>query len=156
MRQDYETEAIKLAKAVDIAIDSFTKYPPKDFTKENVDHFVNVYSEWKDSILNPEPKFRKIASLKYHIQDVFTYFQEGGGEAVEHFWRQLAKENLGYVREDKLRKIIDRGKIKGRIEYELVIDSLVVAEQDGRITTQEAKQLSEMIGEFETRGKKKK
>ena len=67
-----------------------------------------------------------------------------------------SKENLGYVREDKLRKILDRGKIKGRIEYELVIDSIVVAEQEERITKQEATQLSEMIGEFETRRKNKK
>ncbi|EMS32935.1 hypothetical protein C943_00942 [Mariniradius saccharolyticus AK6] len=156
MKKDYDTEAIKLAKAVDIAIDSFTKFPPKDFTKENLDHVVKVYSEWKNSILNPEPKFRKIASLKYHIQDVFTYFQESGGEAVEYFWRLLDKENLGFTREDKLRKIIDRGKIKGLIEYDLVVDSIVAAEQEKRISRQEANQLSKMLGEFESRKQKKK
>ncbi|MBK6398413.1 MAG: hypothetical protein IPF75_09140 [Bacteroidetes bacterium] len=156
MRQNYETEAIKLAKAVDIAIDSYTKYPPKGFSQENLDHVVNLHYEWKNSILNPEPKFKKLASLKFEIQNVFTYFQEGTGDTVEYFWRQLSKENLGYVREDKLRKILDRGKIKGRIEYELVIDSIVVAEQEERITKQEATQLSEMIGEFETRRKNKK
>lgn len=156
MRQNYDTEAIKLAKAIDIAIDSFTKYPPKDFTKENLDHFVNVYSLWKESILNPEPKFRKIASLKYHLQDVFTYFQEGAGEAVEHFWKQLDKENLGYVREDKLRRVIDRGKIKGRIEYDLVVDSIVASEQVRRITLEETKLLSKMLSEFESQGRKKK
>lgn len=156
MRPDYDTEANKLAKAVDIAIDSFIKYPPQDFTKENVDHFVKTYSEWKESILNPEPKFRKIASLKYHIQDVFTYFQEASGQTVEYFWKQLDNENLGYVREDKLRKILSRGKIKGYNEYTLVVDSIVVAEQEKRITKQEAQQLAEMLGEFELRGKKKK
>ena len=156
MRQDYETEAIKLAKAIDIAIDSFNKYPPKDSKKENLDHIISVYYEWKDSILNPEPKYKKIASLKYSVQDVFTYFQEALGETVEYFWRQIAKENLGYIREDKLRKILIRGKIKGRIEYELAIDSVVVAEQDGRITEQESKQLSKIIEEFEAREKKTK
>jgi len=84
---------------------------------------------------------------------VFTYFQEAAGDAVEYFWRQLAQENLGYVREDKLRKILAREKIRGRIEYELVIDSLVAAQQGGRITEQEAKQLNEMIGKFETQAK---
>lgn len=156
MRKDYDTEAIKLAKAVDIAIDSFIKFPPKDFTKENVDHFVNLYSKWKNSVINPEPKFRKIASLKFHIQDVFTYFQESDGEAVEHFWRQLGKENLGFTREDKLRKIIRRGKIMELIEYDLVVDSMSAAEQEKRITRQEAKLLSEMLGEFESRKQKKK
>lgn len=156
MRQDYNTEAIKLAKAVGIAIDSFIKYPPKEFTKENVDHVVKVYSDWKDSILNPEPKFRKIVSLKHHVQNVFTYFQESGGEAVEYFWKLLDKENLGYTRKDKLRKIIERGKIKGRTEYDLVVDCMVAAEQAKRITAQEANQLSEMLGKFESQTTKKK
>lgn len=156
MRQDYDTEAIKLAKAVDNAIDSYSKYPPKGFTQENLDFVVNLHYEWKNSFLNPEPKFRKIASLNYDIQAVFTYFQEGAGEAVAYFWEQLTKENLGYVREDKLRKILDRGKIKGRIEYELAIDSIVAAEQVGKITKLEAIQLSEMIGGFETRRERKK
>ena len=156
MKPDYDIEANRLAKAVDIAIESFSLYPPKNFTKENLNHFINVYSGWKNSILNPEPKFRKITSLKYHIQDVFTYFQEGSGDAVEHFWKELAVQNLGYVREDKLRKIINRGIIKGRIEYDLVTDSIVSAQQVGRITEQEANQLSEMLGQFETKSKKKK
>jgi len=154
MKLDYDVESKRLARAVDIAIDSFCRYPPKDYTKENLDHTINVYSEWKNSILNPEPKFRKIASLKYHIQDVFTYFQEGSGEAVEQFWKEIAIENLGYVRVDRLGKIIDRGIIKGRIEYELVQDSLISAQQVGRITEKEAKQLSEMLGRFESKGRK--
>jgi len=156
MKLDYDTEALKLAKAIDIAIYSFCKYPPEDFTNEHLDHFVNIYSGWKASILNPEPEFRKSTSLNYHIRNVLTIFQEGSGEAVEHFWQQLSKENLGYVREDKLRKIINRGKIRGRIEYELVVDSIIAAQQEKRITEAEVKKLSKMLGEFELRGKKKK
>jgi hypothetical protein len=155
MNRNYETEAIKLAKAIDIAIDAFVKYPPKDFTEEHIDHVVSVHNEWKNAVLNPEPKFKKIASLKYDIQNVFTYFQESSGETVEYFWRQIKNESLDYVREDKLRKIIERGK-KGQIEFDLVTDSLVAAEQDGQITKEQAGQLSRMIGEFEKRGKSKK
>lgn len=84
---------------------------------------------------------------------MFTYFQEGNGETVEYFWQQLSKENLGYLREDKLLKIISRGKIKGRLEYDLVIDNLVAAQQDGRITEHEAKQLNKMIDVYESREK---
>ena len=155
-KKDYQSESIRLSKVIDIAVSAFKKHRPKDFTKDNVDHCINVYEGFKNNALNPEPKFKKLASLKYIEQDTFTFFKEGNGETVEYFWQQIAKENLGYIREDKLRKIIERGKIKGRIEYELVIDSIVAAEQEERITKQEAKQLSEMIGEFESRGKKKK
>lgn len=34
MRQDYETEAKRLAMAVDIAIESFNTNPPRDFTNK--------------------------------------------------------------------------------------------------------------------------
>lgn len=156
MMQNYDTEALKLAKAIDIAIYCFRKHPPEEFTKEHIDHFVNVYSEWKDRILNPEPEFRKMASLKYDIQNVFTVYQEGSGEAVEHFWQQIANENLGYIREDKLRKIVNRGKIRGRSEYDLVVDSIVSAEQENRISKDEALQLDRMLDEYELRGKRNK
>jgi hypothetical protein len=155
MKQDYDTEANKLAKAIDIAIDAFVKFPPKDFTKDNLDHIVNTHNQWKKAVLNPEPKFRKIASLKYSIQDVFTYFQEVSNETVEYFWQQVAKENLGYIREDKLRKILVQGKIKNRVEYDLIIDSIVAAQQMKRISSEEAKILNKMIGAFESKAKKK-
>jgi hypothetical protein len=154
MKINYDIDAIKLSKAIDIAIDSYSKFPPKDFTQANIDHVVNLHNEWKNSVLNPEPQFRKIASLKYQIENVFTFFQEGTGETVEYFWRQLSNEDLGYVRVDKLRKIIDRGKIKGRIEYEYVLDQIVVAEQCARITRDESLKLSKMLGDFETSKKK--
>ena len=51
MRQNYETEAIKLAKAVDIAIDSYTKYPPKGFSQENLDHVVNLHLRYRMFLL---------------------------------------------------------------------------------------------------------
>ncbi len=154
MKANYDIEAIKLSKAIDIAIDAYSKFPPKDFTQANIDHIVNLHHEWKDSVLNPEPQFKKNASLKYQIENVFTFFQEGTGEAVEYFWRQLSKENLGYVRVDRLRKIIDRGKIIGRIEYEFATDQIVVAEQCGRIIKEESIKLSNMINAYESSKKK--
>jgi len=83
--------------------------------------------------------------------DVLTYFQEGVGEGITYFWQQVEKEKLGYVREDKLRKIMSKSRLKNREEYECLTDVLVAAGQEGRLTTQQAQQLSEMIGEFEKR-----
>ena len=46
-------------------------------------------------------------------------------------------------------KILDQGKIRGRIEYELAIDSIIVAEQDGRITKEDSHRLGEMIDKYQ-------
>ena len=150
-RRQYETEALRLARAIDLAIDSFKTHPPKNFDKHGIDHIINVYSEWKTTVLNPSPLYRKLASLKYMVADVFTFFQEANGETVDYFWKQIDKEGLGYMREDKLRKILNRGKIKGRIEYDLAVDLIVVAEQEGRTTQEESVKLNSMIGDFENR-----
>ena len=41
MRKDYDTEAMKLVKAVDTAIESFQKFPPSDLTNENVNQVIS-------------------------------------------------------------------------------------------------------------------
>jgi hypothetical protein len=51
-------------------------------------------------------------------------------------------------------KVLKRGKINNRIEYEYIIDIIVPAEQENRITSKEVKLLSEMIGAFENKKKK--
>jgi|TARA_R110000823_G_C15657709_1_gene471688 hypothetical protein len=148
-KKKYEDEAIKLSKVIDIAIDSFEK-----FNVENKDWFIKVYSEWKERILNPEIKFKTIASLKYDIADVFTMFNESTGKEIEYFWEQIKMQNLEYKREDKLNKILNRGKIRGKIEFDYITDIIVPAEQENRITKVEAKKLGEMLYEFEFKKKK--
>ncbi len=138
-----------MARAIDIAIESLSKYPPVGFNEAHVNQFINVYKDYKASVLNPLPQYKKLASLKYIINDILTFFQESKGEAVEYFWEKVNEENLGYKREDKLRKILNRGKIRSRIEYELAVDSIVAAEEVGRITIEEACLLGKIIGEFE-------
>ena len=147
-KRNYEDEAIKLSKVIDIAIESMRKFPSESWSKETLDHVVNCYKEYKEYAINPEPKFKKIASLKYLIEDVFTRFQEGSGKDVEYFWQELKKQNLDYSRKDKLDKIIKSGKIKSRIEFEYVTDIIVVAEQEGRITKDEAMLLGNMLDNF--------
>lgn len=147
----FEIESQRLAKAIDIAVEAFKKVCPENFTPENQDHIIKTYLGWKDSCLNPERKIKNLASLKYDIESVFTYFQEGTGPTVEYFWKKIAESELNYTRENRLKKILDRGKIKGRIEFEYVIDMFVVAQQNGMITREEAVQLNIMIEKFEKR-----
>lgn len=152
-KKDYATEANRLAKAIGIAIESFRQYPFEGWDNAIVDHVVNVYSEFKHLALNPAPEYRKTVSLNYIIQDVLTIFQEGTGQAVDYFWKRIAAEELGYERVDRLRKVLDRGRIKGRTEYDQVTDSFIAAQQEGRITEEEADRLAGMIGDFEKRNK---
>ena len=65
-----------------------------------------------------------------------------------------SKQNLKYVRKDKLQKISKRGKINNRIELEYATDILVVAEQEQRTSKNEAEKFAEMIGESELRKRK--
>jgi hypothetical protein len=153
LKKEYATEANRLAKAIDIAIEAFRRYPLEGWDDKQIEHVVNVYAEWKYSALNPAPEYRKIVSLNYRIQDALTFFQEGTGQATDYFWKRIAAEELGYERVDGLRKVLSRGKIKGRIEYDQVTDSFIAAQQEGRITEEEAGRLAGMIGDFEKRNK---
>ncbi|GAB3864756.1 hypothetical protein GCM10028824_02710 [Hymenobacter segetis] len=154
VKKEYDVESSRLAKAIDLAIDAFKTFPPTAFSKENIEHFANTYTEWKISILNPAPAYRNIRSLDYRAADVFTFFQESTGEAVEYFWGKVHAEELGYLREDKLRKILNRGKIKGLIEYDYAVDLINATEQEGRISTAESAKLNGMIGTFANRKRK--
>jgi hypothetical protein len=150
-KKDYATEAKRLARAIELAINSFEKYPPEGWDKSQLLHTVQVYSAWKEDALHPAPQYKKLASLQYTVEAVLTFFQEATGKVVEDFWEQVAKEGLGYERVDRLRKALNRGKIRGRLEYDQVTDTFIAAKQEGRITEEEASRLGGMIGEFEKR-----
>lgn len=152
-RRIYDEEADKLVKAIDIAIEAFSVKCPADFDRNHQQHFISCYTEWKENCLHPEPKFKNLTSLKYLVEDVFTYFQEGTGPTVEYFWNKIKEENLPYERENKLQKILDRGKLKDQIEYEYVIDMIIVAEQIGMTTAIQTKTLNELLEQFEAKRK---
>jgi len=154
-KRTYQEEANKLAAAIDLAIEAFKVECPSDFTKSHQQHTISCYADWKESCLNPEPQFRNLTSLKHSINDAFTYFQEGTGRTVEYFWYRIKEEGLDYERENRLEKILKREKISGRIEYNYVIDMIVVAEQVGLTNNEEITKLSEMLGEYESKNKTK-
>lgn len=141
-------------KAIDISIESYKKYPPKDWTPEIVKMVTTNLEKDKIGRLSAEKSFMNLASLKYDVEAVFTYFQEGTGDIVEYFWKRIDEEGLDYQRENKLEKILTRGKIRGRIEYDYVTDMIVVAEQVGLTTKEDTKKLNQMLAEYESKGKK--
>lgn len=151
-KRSYQNEVDKLFKAIDIAADAYKNYPPKNWTPDIIEMVSENLEKDKVRILAAEPKFRTSASLKYNIEAVFTYFQEESGPTVEYFWNQSKESGLDYKRKNKLEKILKRGKIISRIEYDYITDMIVVAEQIGLTTKTETLQLSEMLGEYESKG----
>ena len=150
-RRNYQEEAEKLAIATDIAIKAIKSCPPKDFKDADIQHFVQTYSDWTEEVLNPRLQYRNLASLKHSVTAVFTYFQESTGPTVECFWNELNQLDLGYKRVDPLQKILKRGKIKGQIEYECVVDTMISAQQEGRINQEELDTLLKYIADFENK-----
>jgi len=78
-------------------------------------------------------------------------FQEGSGNHVEAFWKEIKNAGLPFKRENKLVKILKRGKIKNALEYDFIIDVLVPYQQEGLLTQEEVVLLNQMIGEFENK-----
>src|SRR5689334_1381378 len=133
MKRTYEEEANNLRRAIDIAIEAFKKYPPNGYDENNINQIINFYLMWRNSTINAEPKYRNLRSLQYVIEDAFTYFQESSGKTVDFFWDEIAKNNLPYKRENKVKKILKRGKINNDIEYQFVTDIIVAYRQVGLI-----------------------
>jgi hypothetical protein len=153
-RKNYQQEAEKLAKAIKVAIETFEKFKSFGLTDLQFKQLVEGYTNYERMVLNPEPQYRRLQSLQFLIEAVFTTFQEGKGEAIEYFWQRLKEERLDYTRENKLEIILNRGRIKGRIEYEYVIDMLIVAQQENLISAQQALRLNEIIGIYENKNRK--
>ena len=137
-----------LERTIDIAIESFKKFPPEGFDEHFLEHTINCHVEWKGCLLDREKPqtMTRISDIK---SDVLIYFQEGTGDAVEYFWRRVTDENLGIKRENKLAKILKRGKIKNDIEYDFVIDVMVPYRQQGVISEGDVVKLNQLILAYE-------
>jgi hypothetical protein len=153
-KRSYQEEVDKLCKAIDLSIEAYTEYPPTGWTAEILKMVTSNLKDHQKRRLVADKRFKTMASLKYDIEAVFTYFQEAAGETVEYFWKRIKEEGLDYTRENKLEKILNRGKIRGRIEFGYVTDMIVVAEQNGLTTIDETQKLSQMLGEYEAKKKK--
>jgi hypothetical protein len=152
----YIEQSSHLIKAIEIAIDVLKKIPPKGFEEHDTRTFVGFYEGCKESLINPDPKYSNLASLKYDIEAVFTYFNEASGETVNEFWKRIKESSLPYERENKLEKILLKKKIRNQQDYDYVIDTMVPFKQEGIINETEFELLNQLVGEFEFRRWKKK
>jgi hypothetical protein len=147
---DYDSQAELTIKVIDIAIKCFTNYPPKEFEESHIKQFVNTYMDFKNKVINPEPRFKNTKSIEQIKNDVLIYFQEGTGDAVNSFWHEVNTQKLEIKRTNNLEKILKRGKIKNQNEYDLIID-LYNSYQDSKIITEkDISKINTMILDFES------
>lgn len=91
-----------------------------------------------------------VAQLRYLETDFFTYWNEGPPTVTRAFWDEIEAAQLPFRRVDHLSRILARGRISSRAEYEFAVDVIVGAEQSGLLSSEEASRLSIMIGVYET------
>jgi len=145
----YENELTAFVKLVQLAIESYTQYPP--YAQEHVDSTVRHLEHERSEAINGPGKYRNLRSLDQRVDDILIYFNEGAGTTVDYFWKRIKEEGLPYERKDVLKIVLERGKIRGRQEYDVVTDTFVPAQQEGRISAEEFERLSNMLGEYENR-----
>lgn len=149
----YEEQAENLLKAIDIAMETVVNFPPNGFNERHIQLFLETYNRVKNQIIEADPKYMNLGSLKYKIQVVFTYFNEGSGTTVNEFWKSIKESALPYERVNKLEKILSKKKIKNQQEYDYVIDTMVPFKQEGIINESAFELLNRLIGEYEVKKK---
>jgi hypothetical protein len=147
--QTYNNRAEQLSMAIDIAEKIINESLSIDEVTKK--HFINFGQQMKEMALHPKPQFKNIASIKHLENDFLTYWNESSGEDVEMFWRLIAQHEIPFERKDLLKKVLLQKRIKNSIEYDHVIDGIVVAEQTGRISSDDAHKLNQYLSEFERR-----
>ncbi|WP_196884886.1 hypothetical protein [Aureivirga sp. CE67] len=134
-------------KVIDIAI--FILKKTTFISEEEKKHFINYYEGLKNEIIDVEPRFKNLTSIKYLSQELFSYFQESSGDHINSFWEEILKNKLPFERENKLVKIIKRKKIRNEIEYEYIIDTLGFYIENGLLNDGEIDIINSLIIKFE-------
>lgn len=149
----YQERAERLSKAIDIAVKIVNE--SERFGDEFKTQMIDFCNQLKQMALNPEPQFKKVASIKYLENDFLTYWNESMDKEVDKFWLELYKSGIDFEKKDTIQVVLKRGKIKDIHEFNNIIDNIVVAEQIGRINQEQVIELNKMIGDFENLNKEK-
>lgn len=149
----YQERAERLSKAVDIAVKIVNE--SEQFGDDFKTPMINFCNQLKQMALNPEPQFKKVASIKYLENDFLTYWNESTDKEVDKFWIEIHKNGIDFEKKDTIKTVLKRGKIKDINEFYNIIGNIVIAEQIGWIDQEQIIELNRMIGDFENRNKGK-
>ena len=145
-RQTYEQRAEQFAKVCDIGILVLNE---AEISPDEKRRMIGMCSSDKEMALHPLPIYKRIGSLKCLEAEHFWYWNEHNGRHINEFWRQVKEAGLDYERKDIFKKIFKRGRISNMHEYDYVIDEILVAEQKGRISLEEAERLNKYLSNYE-------
>ena len=62
-KTNYNAQAEVLIKIIDIAIECFKNYPPEEFEESHIKRCIDVLTNDKNKVINPEPRFKNFQSL---------------------------------------------------------------------------------------------
>lgn len=142
----YQQEANRLCRALDIAIDTFSRFLPDGSTEEDRQSMISYYEQYKDEIMNPIPEFRDLESLQWSKRDIFNYYEVFFGEMAEYFWKGIEEAGLGYERPNYLREVVEKGEEPHFwVDNKSVEQSILAALQKGTLTAEEANKLRGML-----------
>lgn len=114
-------------------------------------HLLAFGRECLDLGRSAEGPLRRVASLRQLRADYLTYWNEASGPHVDAFWEAVRAAGLDLQRRDILGEILRRGRITSVEAYEVAVDQIVVARQEGRLTEAQAADLARWIGDYEAR-----
>lgn len=91
---------------------------------------------------------RGVKGLAYLEEAFFTYWHEAPFAQTRAFWKAVARAKLPFERRDRVGEILERGRIRNRYEYDLVMDLVGLVGADGPSRTART-QLNRMIAAYE-------
>jgi hypothetical protein len=145
----YEKKANQLAKAIDLALQVISE--SSTIPANLKEQLLSFSSNTRSMALNPEPQFRKVASLKYLENDFLIYWNETAGTDSDKFWKMISSAGLEYKRKDTIQDVLRSNKIKNIQNTIALLTTLSFAEQTGSITNKQVIQLNKLLAEFEAR-----
>jgi hypothetical protein len=151
VRQTYEQRAEQFAKICDIGIQVLTE---AEISADEKKRMISMCNSDKEMALHPLPIYKRIGSLKCIEAEHFWYWNEHNGRHINEFWLKVKEAGLDYERKDIFKRLLKRGRISNMQEYDYVIDEILVGEQTGRISIDEAKKLNNYLSNYEKTRKK--
>ena len=83
--------------------------------------------------------------------DLLLAWNESSGADATAFWKRVETAGMPYRQRDVLREILERGKIRNRVEYDVLADTMEERAQEGAITQDERGRLRAMMNQYEAK-----
>lgn len=136
-------QADRLLQLVQISVEAIASWSEERYVQAvrlQLDFAVDLIAEGRS---------RSVAPLRSFERDLLIPWNELPWESTKPFWLAAEREGLPYRRTDRLTKILQRDAIRSRADYDLALDSLPLAAQEGRISPSEGERLAELVALYE-------